>query len=169
MRILHLLYESEGDYFGIGGVGTRAYEIYKHLQDRHTITLLCKKYPGARDGEREGLRHIFVGKESRDLTVTLLTYAYHAAQFVKRHGDEYDVIVEEFSPAIPTFLHAFTEKPIVLQIQGYTGQLYFRKYNLLYAFALSLLEFLRPRFYRHFIFVSSENCKETLSGKRKTL
>lgn len=26
MKILHLLYESRGDYFGIGGAGIRAYE-----------------------------------------------------------------------------------------------------------------------------------------------
>ncbi len=29
MKILHLLYESKGDLFGIGGVGIRAYQIYK--------------------------------------------------------------------------------------------------------------------------------------------
>ncbi len=156
MKILHLLYESEGDYFGIGGVGTRAYAIYEYLKDRHDITLLCKKYPGARDGERNGLRHIFVGTDSKSLMTTLLSYAYHAAQFVKRKGSEYDVIVEDFSPAIPTFLHAVTQKPVVLQIQGYTGALYFKKYNLVYASFLCVMEHLRPRFYRNFILVNRE-------------
>lgn len=117
MKILHLLYESKGDYFGIGGVGIRAYEIYSHLRDRHDITLLCKKYPEAKDKEIEGLKHIFVGTESKSLTTTLLSYAYHAALFVKRHGERFDVIIEEFSPAIPTFLHVFTKKPIILQVQ----------------------------------------------------
>ncbi len=37
MKILHLLYESKGDYFGIGGVGVRAYEIYKYLPARHLM------------------------------------------------------------------------------------------------------------------------------------
>ena len=118
MKILHLPYESKGDYFGIGGVGIRAYEIYKYLKDKHDITLLCKKYPGAQNKEIEGLRHIFVGTESKSLTKTLLSYAYHAAMFVKKHADEFDIIIEEFSPAIPTFLHAFTKKPVILQIQG---------------------------------------------------
>ena len=59
MKILHLLYESKGDYFGIGGVGIRAYEIYRRLKDRHDITLLCKKYPGAVDGySRRAEAHI---------------------------------------------------------------------------------------------------------------
>lgn len=136
---------------------------YKYLKDRHEITLLCKKYPGAQDQEVEGLRHIFVGTESKSLTRTLLSYAYHAALFVKRHGQGFDIIIEEFSPAIPTFLHAFTKKPIILQVQGYTGNLYFRKYNPAYAFFLYTLEYLRPRFYNNFIFISSETAKKLLS------
>ncbi len=159
MKILHILYESKGDYFGIGGVGIRAYNIYSYLKDRHDITLLCKKYPGARNGEIEGLKHIFVGTESKSLTKTLLSYAYHAAFFVKRHGDGFDIIIEEFSPAIPTFLHAFTKKPIVLQVQGYTGRLYFKKYNPVYSVALNLMEQFRPKFYRNLIYVNPETSK----------
>jgi len=162
MKILHLLYESKGDYFGIGGVGFRAYEIYKHLRDRHDITLLCKKYPGAQNKEIEGLRHIFVGTESKSLTKTLLSYAYQAVMFVKRHADEFDIIIEEFSPAIPTFLHAFTKKPVILQVQGYTGTLYFKKYNPAYALMLYIMEHLRPRFYKKFIFISAETVKKLL-------
>ncbi len=162
MKILHLLYESKGDYFGIGGVGIRAYEIYTYLKDRHDITLLCKKYPGAKDCEIEGLRHIFIGTESKSLTKTLLSYAYHAALFVKKHGKEFDIIIEEFSPAIPTFLHAFIKKPLILQVQGYTGTLYFKKYNPAYASILYSLESLRPRFYDNFIFVSQETVKRLL-------
>ncbi|GAB4413319.1 MAG: hypothetical protein OHK0032_09370 [Thermodesulfovibrionales bacterium] len=162
MRILHLLYESKGDYFGVGGVATRAYEIYKHLKARHDITLLCKKYPGARDGEINGLRHIYVGTESRSLTKTFLSYARESAQFIKRYGSNYDIIIEDFSPAIPTFLHAFTKRPIVLQIQGYTGFYYFRKYNPAYALILFLLERIRPLFYKNFIFISGQTIKRLL-------
>ena len=154
MKILHLLYESRGDLFGVGGVGIRAYEIYRRIQDRHDVTLLCKKYPGARDGKVEGLRHIFVGTESRSLTKTLLSYAYRASQFVKRHSPEYDIIVEEFSPAIPTFYRLFIGKPVVLQVQCYTGRFYFSKYNFFYAVVLFLSELLRTWFYRNFIFIN---------------
>ncbi|HXX53528.1 MAG TPA: glycosyltransferase, partial [Thermodesulfovibrionales bacterium] len=149
MKILHLLYESEGDYFGIGGVGMRAYSIYGYLKERHDVTLLCKNYPGAADGERMGLTHRFVGAESRSLTRVLLSYASHAAQFVRKHGNEYDVIIEDFSPAIPTFLHTLTRTPVILQLQGYTGRLYFRKYNPFYASILYASESLRPRCYDH--------------------
>ncbi|GAB4544401.1 MAG: hypothetical protein Fur0020_13760 [Thermodesulfovibrionia bacterium] len=159
MKILHILYESHGDYFGVGGVATRAYEIYRYLMQRHDITLLCKKYPGARDEEINGLRHIFVGTESRSLTKTFLSYAYQSAQFVRKHGNDYDIIIEEFSPAIPTFLHAFTKRPVVLQVQGYTGFYYFKKYNPAYALILFLLERIMPLFYRNFIFINSPTVK----------
>lgn len=145
----------------------RAYEIYKRLKDRHDISLLCKKYPGAADREIDCLRHIFVGAESRSLARALLSYAYHASLFVKKCGDEFDVIIEEFSPAIPTFLHAFSKRPIVLQVQGYTGGLYFRKYNPIYAATLALLERMRPRYYDNFIFINSETTKKFLLKRTK--
>ncbi len=169
MRILHLLYESQGDFFGIGGVGVRAYEIYKRLKDRHEVTLLCKKYPGARDREIDNLKHVFVGTESRSLAKTLLSYAYHAALFVKRHNAEFDIIIEEFSPAIPTFLHAFSGKPVVLQVQEYTGRHYFEKYNPLYALTLFLFERLRPKSYANLIFVSATTAKRVALGSRKRI
>lgn len=167
MKILHLLYESKGDYFGIGGVGIRAYEIYRYLKERHDITLVCKKYPGAKDREIEGLRHIFVGTESKSLTRTLLSYAYHSVRFVKEHGKEFDIIIEDFSPAIPTFLHAFTKKSVILQIQGYTGKHYFRKYNPAYASILYMMEHLRPMFYDNFILINLQTAKKLLLGSGK--
>ena len=167
MKILHLLYESKGDPFGIGGVGIRAYEIYRRIQERHEVTLLCKKYPGARDGKVEGLRHIFVGTESRSLTKTLLSYAYRASQFVKRNGREYDIVIEEFSPGVPTFYQRSIRTPVVLQVQGYTGILYFRKYNPFYAVVLSLSELLRTWFYNNFIFVNPEMMKKFYLKKEK--
>lgn len=154
MKILHILYESKGDYFGIGGVGMRAYEIYRYLKERHDITLLCKRYPGAKDREIDGLRHIFAGAESGNLTRTLLSYALNSALFVKREGEKFDVIVEEFSPAVPAFLNFYKKRPVVLQIQGYTGTKYFGKYNPLYSAVLYALERLRPSFYRNVLLVS---------------
>jgi glycosyltransferase involved in cell wall biosynthesis len=169
MKILHILYESRHDYFGIGGAGLRMYEIYKSLRNDHEITLLCKKYPGAKDSEIEGLRHIFVGTESRSFLKTLLSYAYHASSFVKKYGENFDIIIQEFSPAIPILLHTYTKKPVVLQIQGYTGMQYFKKYNFFFAAVLCLFERYLPLFYRNIIFVSeSSKSKFHIDGHKNT-
>ena len=155
MKILHLLYESKGDYFGIGGVGIRAYKLYGRLAGRHEITLLCKKYPGSADeAVIEGLRHVFVGARSPRLTAALLSYACGAGRFVRRWGGRFDIIVEEFSPAIPTCLCFFRRRPVVLQIQGFTGRNYFGKYNPLYSGFLYGAERFTPRLYRNIIVVS---------------
>lgn len=154
MRILHLLYESEGDHFGIGGVGVRAYEIYRLLAERHDITLLCKNYPGAEDREEGSLRHMHVGSGSGNFTSATLSYACEARKYVKTRGADYDVVVEEFSPAVPTFLNLYKKTPLVLQVQGYTGARYFGKYNPLYSVPLYVLEKLRTAGYENMVFVS---------------
>jgi glycosyltransferase involved in cell wall biosynthesis len=162
MKILHLLYESKGDYFGMGGVAVRAYEIYSRLKDRHEITLLCRNYPhapAANEGYINGLRHIYVGMGGTNFTVALLSYAYEASRFVRRYGEGYDVIVEDFSPAVPTSLCLYNRRPVVLQIQGYTGSMYFRKYNPLKAGVLYLLERALPSLYRHVIAVSETSLR----------
>ena len=143
--------------------------MYKYLKGHHEITLLCKKYPGAKDGEIEGLRHIFVGTESRNFLKTLLSYAYHASLFVRKYGKDFDIIIQEFSPAVPAFLLAFTKKPVILQIQGYTGVKYFEKYNVVSAFVLYLFERFLPMFYRHFIFVSESSRNNYLIDERKNI
>lgn len=168
MKILHLLYESSGDHFGIGGVGIRAYEIYAPLSPRHDITLLCKKYPGARDGVREGLRHLFVGVESRSFARTLLAYAREASRFVREEGRCFDVVIEDFSPAIPTFLFSYRARPVILQVQGYTGRAYFRKYQPGLSVPLYVYERWVPRLYRNFIFVSRASMARYRLGSGKT-
>jgi glycosyltransferase involved in cell wall biosynthesis len=147
----------------------RAYDIYKYLSDRHEITLLCKKYPGAEDALIEGLRHIFVGTESKSFIRALLSYAFHASLFVKKYGETYDIIIQEFSPAVPILLYLFTKKPVILQIQGYTGRKYFEKYNIFYALALYLFERFLPVFYRNFIFVSESSKNNYHLDKHKNI
>ncbi|NWF98824.1 MAG: glycosyltransferase family 4 protein [Nitrospirae bacterium] len=154
MKILHLLYESDGDYFGTGGVCTRAYEIYNYLKNNHDITLLCRKYPGALDSFKNGLRHFFVGNKSKSFLKSLLSYAYCSTSFVRENGKDFDIIIKEFSPAVPSLPKLVTKTPIVLQIQGYTGRKYFRKYNPLYAISLVSFEQIIPSSYNYYISIN---------------
>ena len=154
MKVLHLLYESEQDPFGFGGAAIRTYKIYEHLRKHHQILLVCRKYPGARDRRIRGLDHHFVGRASADFTEALLHYAWQARRFVRHHGEDFDVIVEEFSPATPMFLQGYGKRPLLLQIQGFTGLQYVHKYPFHIGFPLLLLERVRPFFYRRVVHVS---------------
>ncbi|HWR88828.1 MAG TPA: glycosyltransferase family 4 protein [Dissulfurispiraceae bacterium] len=154
MKILQLIYESAGSPFGFGGAGVRAYEIYRRLSDRHDITLLCMRYPGARDGMRNGLRHVFAGIESSNLVKSVFSYSLRASLHVMRHGRDYDVIVENFLPSTPFCARFLTTTPVVLQIQDFWGRHTFKRYPLLYALPMFVVEKFYPRLYNKHIYVS---------------
>ena len=132
----------------------RAYEIYKRLRDRHEITLLCTKYPGAKDGDIEGLRHLFVGTESKSLAKSVFAYTIQAMKFVRHYGDDFDIIVENFLPSTPFFSAFFTRTPVILQVQGIMEEHSFKKFHPFYSIPMHMVERCYPRLYDHFIFVS---------------
>ncbi len=154
MNILQLIYESRGSPFGFGGAGVRAYEIYRRLKDRHAIDLVCMRYPGAHDGEADGLRHLFVGAESRHLSLSVAGYTIKAASFVRRFGDRYDVIVENFLPSTPFFARYLTRTPVVLQVQGVMEGHALRKFPPYYSWPMYAVERCYPRLYDKLVFVS---------------
>ncbi len=167
MRILQLIYESISSPFGFGGAGVRAYEIYKRLKERHEITLLCMKYPKVMDGEIEGLRHVFVGTESNSLTKSVLSYTFKAAKYVRRHGKDYDVIVENFLPATPFFSRFLTKTPVILQIQGIMGLHSIKKFNPLYGLPMYIMEKIYPRLYDRFVFVTDVNVDKLMRKSKQ--
>ena len=155
MKILQLIYESMGSPFGFGGAGIRAYEIYRRLKDRHDITLLCMRYPGAKDGEIEGLQHLFVGMESKNLVPSVLAYLLKAMQFIRKNGDRFDIIVENFLPPTPFLSLCLTKTPVILQIQDFWGKHTFKRYPLGFAFPMFWVEKFYPKLYKRIIFVSA--------------
>ena len=167
MKILQIIYESPGCLFGFGGAGVRAYEIYKRLKDRHDITLLCMKYPGAEDGEREGLKHVFVGTESRSLTISVLAYTIKAAQFVRKNADNFDVIIENFLPSTPFFSKFLTRKPVILQVQGIMEKHSLKKFSPLYSLPMYAVEQFYPGLHDRFIFVSDITKKKIMERVKR--
>ena len=169
MRILQLIYESARSPFGFGGAGVRAHEIYRRLGDRHEIDLLCMRYPGARDGVTGGLRHVFVGTESRSLSRSVAAYTLRAASFVRRFGWRYDVVVENFLPSTPFFAGLLTRTPVVLQVQGVMGPHALRKFPIHYAYPLFAVEHLYPSLYDKLVFVSEATKARVLARHRRRI
>lgn len=164
MKILQLIYESLGSPFGFGGAGVRAYEIYRRLKDRHDITLLCMRYPGAKDGEIEGLYHRFVGTESKSLHKSVLSYTLQSWRFIKDNANSFDVVVENFLPSTPFFTRSLTKKPVILQVQGIMQGHSLKKFSPLYSVPMFLVERFYPLFYSNFIFVSEVTRQKLLSS-----
>jgi len=164
MKILQLIYESLGSPFGYGGAGVRAYEIYRRLKDRHEVTLLCMKYPGAKNCEIEGLRHVFVGTESKSLVKSVFAYTIQAMNFVRHYGGDFDIIVENFLPSTPFFSTLFTRTPVILQVQGIMEMHSFEKFHPLFAIPMHMVERFYPRLYERFIFVSPVTMEKVMAG-----
>jgi glycosyltransferase involved in cell wall biosynthesis len=167
MKILQIIYESLGNPFGFGGAGVRAYEIYGRLRDTHDVTLLCMKYPLAEDREIEGLKHIFVGTQSKNLTKSVLAYIIRAADFVRRYGNDFDIIVENFLPTTPFFSRYFTRTPVILQVQGIMEKHSFRKFSPFYYVPIYLVEGFYPNLYNAFIFVSDVTREKVMGSRRR--
>lgn len=169
MKILQIIYESFGSPYGFGGAGVRAYEIYKRLSNKHDITLLCMKYPGAKNGVIQGLRHIFVGIENKSLAKSVVAYTLRASRFVRTYGKEFDVIVENFLPATPFFSKILTRTPVILQVQGLMEKNVFKKIRNHYSLPMYIAESFYPRLYDRFIFVSDITKDKTLRKIHKPL
>lgn len=170
MNILQITYESFGSPFGFGGAGVRSYEIYLRLKDRHRITFLCMRYPGAKDGEIKGIAHRFVGSETDSLTSSVLAYTLNASRFIRKYGSEYDIIVENFLPSTPFFSRFLTKTPVILQVQGIMEGHALSKYRFYHGFPMYLSERFYPRLYDRFIFVSPITMDKVLARvKRKVI
>ncbi|MDA8432270.1 MAG: glycosyltransferase family 4 protein [Nitrospiraceae bacterium] len=168
MKILQIIYESDGSPFGVGGAGVRAYEIYTRLRARHEVTFLCMRYPGARDGEHRGVMHTFAGTDRGGLTRSVIAYTMEAARFVRRRGGDFDVIVENFLPSTPFFSGLLSKTPVVLQVQGVMYGHVFRKFNPFYSLPLYAVEKWYPSLYDRFIFVSGVTKEKVMRGMRRS-
>jgi glycosyltransferase involved in cell wall biosynthesis len=167
MKILQLIYESYGSPFGFGGAGVRAYQIYKRLKSKHDISFLCMKYPGAQDREIDGLRHIFVGIESKSLPKSVFAYTIKAANFIKKYGDRFDIIIENFLPATPFFSRFLTKTPVILQIQGIWGIHHLKKFNMFYGIPLCVVDKIYPKLYKTYILVTDVNMNKVITRSQK--
>jgi glycosyltransferase involved in cell wall biosynthesis len=167
VKILQIIYESFGSPFGFGGAGVRAYEIYGRLKARHDISFLCMKYPGAQDREIDGLKHIFVGIESKSLPKSVLAYTIKAANFIRKYGNSFDIIIENFLPATPFFSRFLTKTPVILQIQGIWGIHHLRKFNVFYGIPMCAMEKIYPKLYSTFILVTDVNMDKVITRSQK--
>lgn len=167
MKVLQLVYESPDSPFGFGGAGFRAQKIYHRLSQRHKITLLYMKYPGAKNFEEDNIKHIFLGTESSNIVKSVIFYTFKVAKFIKKHGHEFDIIVENFLPCMPFCSTLLTKTPVIFQVQGIMGKHAFRKYNFFFALPMYVIEKIYPKMFCKFMFVSPVTRNQLLSQLKK--
>jgi len=122
------------------------------------VTLLSGNYPGAADYAENGLRFVFCGSRKNYLWSTF-SYALEAASLVKKQGQRFDIIVEDFAPWNPVFSVFLTKKPVVLHINHREGINILRRW-LVAGLPFFLIEKFYPRAFKHVTALSVETRKK---------
>lgn len=158
MRILHLIYDHADNPWVGGGGAVRAHEIYRRLADRHKITVLCGKYPGANDHNRDGISYIFTGTDQNSYMKSTFSYAWFASDMLSKLSQNVDVVVEDFAPYNPVLARWRSGRPTVIQLHHREGMNLLRRYSLL-GLPFYLIELIYPKLYDHVICVSTATCR----------
>jgi glycosyltransferase involved in cell wall biosynthesis len=105
MKILHTIYDDpENPWLG-GGGAFRTFEICKRLANRHEVTILCGKYPGAAsETAQDGLRIVRVGSDL-SYAASRLSYSLQASRYVARsRPDLWTYSFSAFAPLVASKL-----------------------------------------------------------------
>ncbi|MDA8431410.1 MAG: glycosyltransferase family 4 protein [Nitrospiraceae bacterium] len=155
MKILHLVYDHMHNPWVGGGGAVRVYEICRRLASAgHEVTVVSGRFPGA-DGYHEGnLYYAFVGN-SASYVLSTFSYAFKAAEFVRKQSNRFDIIVEDFAPWNPVFSALLTAKPVVLHVNHCEGAGILRRWWFL-GVPFYLIEKWYPRLFRHVTALSEE-------------
>ncbi|MBI5194861.1 MAG: glycosyltransferase family 4 protein [Nitrospirae bacterium] len=153
MKILHLIYDHINNPWVGGGGAVRVYELYKRLSERHHITVVCGKYPGATDYSERNLDFHFVGTHKNNYVLSTFCYAAKASQFLLSNSKSYDVIVEDFAPYNPLFSTLMTKTPHAVQVHHKEGINLFKKY-FIFGLPFMTVEKFYPGLFKNSICVS---------------
>lgn len=99
MRILHTIYDDPANPWLGGGGAFRTFEICERLSDRHDITIVCGRYPGAKAAEERGRLSIRRVGSDASYAVSRLAYSVAASRHVAAASP--DLWVYSFSAFAP--------------------------------------------------------------------
>jgi glycogen(starch) synthase len=153
MKILHLIYDHVSNPWVGGGGAVRVYEISSRLAAAgHEVTILCGRYPGARDYRKGNLSVKFVGTFMNNYILSTFSYALRATKVIREEGTRFDVLIEDFAPYNP-LLSFLWRKDAVIQLHHREGCNLVKRYAV-FGVPFLILEKKYPTFFRNVICVS---------------
>lgn len=159
MKIFHFIYDHINNPWVGGGGAVRVYEIYKRLSQRYQITVISGKYPGAVDYGEGKLKFHFVGTSYDNYVLSTFSYALRAAQFLSKHGQDADIVIEDFAPYNPLFSRFIVKTPLVLQVHHREGMNLIKRY-FLFGIPFMAVEKFYTRLFQNIICVSEASKKK---------
>ena len=141
-----------------GGAEVRLYEIARRLVKMgHEVTVLCEKANSLPN--EEALEGVKIKRIGGKVTIHIL-----APLYVKRHGHEYDVIIDDIAHAVPWYSPLVTKTPVTAQIHHIHREVVYIELPKPLAWAVSQAEKTMAKVYKHFIAVS-QSTKEELTRR----
>lgn len=123
MKIAHFIYDSPDNPWVAGGGCLRNLEIYKRFNRKNRIDIFSGDFKGSSERRiQNNIRLAFLGGKTEGYLFSRALYQREARQFLRKHGPEYDLIIEDFSPFSP--LYSFNLVPasrLIGQFQNYFG------------------------------------------------
>ena len=137
-----------------GGAEVRLYEIGRRLVKMgHEVTVLCEKVDGLPG--KEVLEGIEIRRIGGKASIHLL-----APLYVKKHGHEYDVIIDDIAHAVPWYSPLVTRKPVIAHIHHVHQDVVYIELSKPLAWIVSRAEKTIAKVYQHFIAVSQSTKEE---------
>lgn len=116
MRVLHFIYDDPDNPWVAGGGAVRVRELYRRLVSEVDATVVTGAYPGAEEGEIEGVRYRRMGAAS-PYAWSRVSYAIAANRLFR--SASYDAAVFDFSSYTPIFVPA--NRPVGITVHHLTG------------------------------------------------
>jgi len=150
LRILHFAFEELGQPDS-GGGAIRTFEINRRLASHHQITVVARRYPGARRHIEDGIEYRYLGVASKRLGRLPSIVSYHLAVPIFALCHRADLVVEDFAPPMSSVaLPLFARDPTIAVVQW----LFARETSQKYRVPFFLAESFGVRRHRHFVAVS---------------
>lgn len=160
MKILHLVYDHTSNPWVGGGGATRVYELSKRLSQRgHELIVISGNYPSAKDFKEGNLSYRFLGSK-KNYILSTFSYAFNAARFLRRHSNDFDLIVEDFAPWNPVFSRFLSKRPVILHINHKEGLNILKRW-FIFGIPFYLIEAFYPKLFKH-VTALSEGTKKKI-------
>lgn len=116
LQVLHCIYDDPANPWVGGGGAVRVRELYRHLRERVSATVITGRYPGAEDETIDGIRYVRLGA-SRPYAWSRWTFARAASRFLREA--EYDAAVFDFSVYTP--IRIPRDRPVGITVHHVTS------------------------------------------------
>jgi len=137
-----------------GGAEVRLYEIARRLVKMgHEVTVLCENVNGL--PSEEVLDGIKIKRMGNKISIHVL-----APLYVKKHGHEYNVIIDDIAHAVPWYSPLVTKTPVIAQVHHVHQDVVHIELPKPLAWIVSRAERTITKVYKHFIAVSQSTKEE---------